>query len=305
LVTASAKLVAARRLAAQPGAFALAGGTATFVYTPAPGQLGATYTLTGGSGAFLCNPGTMRTLLGRRLRMSVGAFSATGMPAATVVSRRIAAAPGSFGVAGGMAVVRAARRLTASGAVLSVTGKAARLAAARRLTASAGGFAAAGTAAAIQYTAIRTGVAIDATIIPASRRVQFGGGTRLVIFGGGTRVVVFDVPSIETASIMANAEKPYFKNGKWFVDKDPDEESYYVADVGQELVDRATTITSVEVIVGGVTKLEGPSVQGSLIVVKLKGMDVTDGADNFWTARVTCANTERFDRTTWLNRVDN
>jgi hypothetical protein len=305
LVTASAKLVAARRLGTQPGAFALTGGTATFVYTPAPGQPGATYTLTGGSGAFLCNPGTTRALFARRLRMSAGAFSATGMPAATVASRRIAAAAASFGVAGGVAVVRAARRLTASGGALGVTGKAARLAAARRLTASAGGFAAAGTDAAIKYTAIRTGVAIDATTLPAARRVQFGGGTRLVIFGGGTRVVVFDVPSIETASTMANAEKPYFKNGKWFVDKDPDEESYYVADVSQELADRATTITSVEVLVGGVTKLEGPSVQGSLIVVKLKGMDVSDGADNFWTARVTCANTERFDRTTWLNRVDN
>lgn len=146
---------------------------------------------------------------------------------------------------------------------------------------------------------------VDASKVASARRVIFGGGTRRVIFGGGTRVVVFDVPNLERASIMANAAKPYFEDGKWFVDKDPDEKSYYVADVSQELADRATTIATVEVILGGVTKLEGPSVQGNLIVVKLEGMDTSAGADNFWTARVTCANTERFDRTTWLNRVDN
>lgn len=132
---------------------------------------------------------------------------------------------------------------------------------------------------------------------------------RRVIFNGGTRVVVFDVPSLQKDkdkdALMTNAAKPYFKDGKWWVDKDPDEKSYYVADLTQELLDRATTATSVQVLVAGVKLLEGPSIQGSLIVVKLAEMDTTAGADNFWTARVTCANTEQFDRTTWLNRVDN
>jgi hypothetical protein len=129
--------------------------------------------------------------------------------------------------------------------------------------------------------------------------------SRSVSFGGGSRVVVFDIKILEKESVVANSDKPYFKDGKWWVDKDPDEKSYYVADISKELVDRATTAKSVVVLVGGVTVLEGPEIQGSLVVVKLEGMDVSDGAENFWTARVTCANTERFDRTTWLNRVDN
>jgi hypothetical protein len=129
--------------------------------------------------------------------------------------------------------------------------------------------------------------------------------SRTVNFGGGSRVVVFDVSLLEKESAVANSDKPYFKDGKWWVDKDPDEKSYYVADISKELADRATTAQSVVVLVGGVTVLEGPAIQGSLVVVKLEGMDVSDGAENFWTARVTCANTERFDRTTWLNRVDN
>jgi hypothetical protein len=129
--------------------------------------------------------------------------------------------------------------------------------------------------------------------------------SRTVSFGGGSRVVVFDVALLEKEPVVANSDKPYFKDGKWWVDKDPDEKSYYVADISKELADRATTAQSVVVLVGGVTVLEGPAIQGSLVVVKLEGMDVSDGAENFWTARVTCANTERFDRTTWLNRVDN
>lgn len=34
-------------------------------------------------------------------------------------------------------------------------------------------------------------VPIDATKIPASRKVVFGGGIRTVVFAGGTRTVVF------------------------------------------------------------------------------------------------------------------
>jgi hypothetical protein len=51
--------------------------------------------------------------------------------------------------------------------------------------------------------------------------------------------------------------------------------------------------------------LEGPSVQGNLIVVKLGGLDTSPGAVNSITFRITCANTEQFDRTIYFNRVDN
>lgn len=158
-------------------------------------------------------------------------------------------------------------------------------------------------------TATFTVAALSSPAQPGMIAASKVSAARRVIFSGGTRVVVFDVPSLQKDkdkdALMTNSARPYFKDGKWFVDKDPEEKSYYVADLTQELNDRATTATSVQVLVAGVKLLEGPSIQGSLIVVKLSEMDTSAGADNFWTARVTCANTEQFDRTTWLNRVDN
>ena len=148
---------------------------------------------------------------------------------------------------------------------------------------------------------------IDATKVPASRVVVFAGGSRVVTFGGGTRVVNFDVPwnGQTKGPNMTNAPAPYFKDGKWWVDKDPDEQSFYVANITKELSDRGTTAASVEPVVKGVEILIQPQIQGNFVVIKLAGLDVTSGAENYWTARVTCANGERFDRTMWFNRVDN
>lgn len=300
----AAALLAARKLSGQPGIFSATGGAATFTYTPLPGGVGPTYTLAGGSGAFLVAPSAARLLAGRRLPAAGGGFTAATSQARLLVARRLSVAPGAFSAAAAPARLLVARRIAASSIALTFTPAPARLRTARWMQAAPGSFAVLGSAATFAYSGGR-GESIDASLVPASRTVVFGGGTRVVVFGGGTRVVVFDVPSIEKELSVANAAKPYFKDGKWFVDKDPDEISYYVADVTQELTDRATTITSVEVIVGGVTLIEGPAIQGSVIVVKLRDMDVSDHAGNFWTARVTCANTERFDRTTWLNRVDN
>lgn len=98
---------------------------------------------------------------------------------------------------------------------------------------------------------------------------------------------------------------PYQKEGKWWIDKDPEDKKFYVADVSQDLVDGATTATSVEAIVQGVEVLVPAVVQGSLMVVKLGGMDVSPNAENYCTFRVTCANTEQFDRTIYFNKVDN
>lgn len=151
------------------------------------------------------------------------------------------------------------------------------------------------------------GELIDASTVSPSRVVVFGGGSRVVTFGGGTRVVTFDVPwnGQNRGNEMTNAPEPYFKDGKWWVDKDPDEQSHYVANITKELSDRATTAASVVPIVGGVEVLIQPEIQGNFVVIKLGGLDTSDGAENFWTARVTCANGERFDRTMWFNRVDN
>lgn len=101
------------------------------------------------------------------------------------------------------------------------------------------------------------------------------------------------------------ATAPYQKDGKWFIDKDPEDKRYYVADVTNDLADSATTAASVEAVVAGVTVLEGPQIQGSRIVVKLGGLDTAPNAVNYCTFRVTCANSEQFDRTIYFNRVDN
>ena len=105
---------------------------------------------------------------------------------------------------------------------------------------------------------------------------------------------------------------PYKKGDRWYLDKDPDEKSFYAADITQELVDRGTTAESVVTPVGGVSILIEHAVQTvqiagvlrTYVTIKLGGFDVAANADNFWTARVTCANGEEFDKTTWFNRVD-
>lgn len=102
------------------------------------------------------------------------------------------------------------------------------------------------------------------------------------------------------------AAAPYLKDGKWTIDKDPEDKRYYVADISQDLTDSNTTAASVTCVVAGVTVLEGPEIQGSKIVVKLGGLDTaTSGAVNYCTFRVVCANSEQFDRTIYFNRVDN
>jgi len=101
------------------------------------------------------------------------------------------------------------------------------------------------------------------------------------------------------------ATAPFQVDGKWYIEKDANDERYYVANVVNDLTDSATTAVSVETFVSGVTILEPASLQGNLIVIKLGGLDVAANAKNFCTFRVTCANTEKFDRTIWFKGVEN
>lgn len=104
------------------------------------------------------------------------------------------------------------------------------------------------------------------------------------------------------------ASAPYQKpagSGKWFVDKDPDDELYYVANVTADLTDSATTAVSFETIATGVTVLETASPQGNLgglLAVKVGGLGMT--GESSLTFRVTCANTEQFDRTIYFNKEE-
>jgi hypothetical protein len=113
-----------------------------------------------------------------------------------------------------------------------------------------------------------------------------------------------------------SGKEPTKVGNKWMVDRDPDEESYYAADITEELLDRNTTLSTnaqpVELILQGVEMLEPFEVQTqtiggierTYIVVLLGGVDGALPADWLWTARCRCANGERFDKTTWFNRVD-
>lgn len=105
---------------------------------------------------------------------------------------------------------------------------------------------------------------------------------------------------------------PTLIDEKWMVDRDPDEESWYGAEITQELIDRSTTAKSVELVLVGVTQLAAPTIQvapidnvsRTFVGAFLGGIDgpVPEGCK--WVARVRCANGERFDKTTHFNEVD-
>ncbi|MEM8511108.1 hypothetical protein RCH14_000399 [Massilia sp. MP_M2] len=129
---------------------------------------------------------------------------------------------------------------------------------------------------------------VIATQIAASRTVKFPGGTRVVAFGS------------KPEGVTPNT--PYLEAGKWWSEKHPLDERYWVADVTIDLAERGTTATSVVAIVAGVILLEQPVIQGKLIPVKLGGFNAAPGAVNFCTFRVRCADGQRFDRTIWFKQ---
>jgi hypothetical protein len=158
---------------------------------------------------------------------------------------------------------------------------------------------------------------VDVSLIALDRIVVFeGSGSRVVVFeGSGSRVVIFDGSGnrVRFEQMNASARVPTKVGDKWTVDRDPDEISYYAADITQELLDRNTTADSSKIVpvLFGVALLDGPQVQVAMIdgvqrtfvVVKLGGVD--DPPDDWrWVARVPCVNGERFDKTTWFNKVD-
>jgi lysophospholipase L1-like esterase len=130
--------------------------------------------------------------------------------------------------------------------------------------------------------------AVVASTVAESRRVAFPGGTRVVKFG--------TVPSAR----LPNA--PYLEAGRWWSDKHPLDERYWVADITIDLAERGTTAVEVEAIVAGVTVVQQPVIQGKLIPVKLGGFNAATNAVNFCTFRIKCANGERFDRTIWFKQ---
>lgn len=89
-------------------------------------------------------------------------------------------------------------------------------------------------------------------------------------------------------------------SGDWWLDLDPNNHEWIVADVTKDLADRATTAVNVECILEGVMTLEGPEAQGSLMVGLFEIVAPVDAPASI-TFRVSCANKARFDRTINLN----
>jgi hypothetical protein len=282
LSAGSANLIAARRLTAGAGAFALSGRTASLI---------ASRRLVAGPGAFAVSSGGLQMIY----------TPAQGSAGPTYT---LAVAPGSFAMTGVSAALRYNRRLPAAPGALSISAAAAALRTARRLRGDSATFAVTGSGAVLKYSS--SAGPLDVSQISLSRVVVFeGSGSRVVVFeGSGTRMR-FDQMNV-------SAKMPTKVGDKWVTDRDPDEKSHYAADITQELADRATTAKSVELVLVGVTQIEVPSLQvvagdaGSrtYVVAFLGGTDA-DPPDGWkWVARVTCANGERFDKTTWFNKVD-
>lgn len=97
---------------------------------------------------------------------------------------------------------------------------------------------------------------------------------------------------------------PYFKNGKWYAPKDPDDKRWYKFGFAKDLSDSGTTLSTVTAIIAGVTVITPPAIQGTDVVVKLSGLDLTANAENFCTIRAVCANGEQIDRTMHFVRED-
>lgn len=140
---------------------------------------------------------------------------------------------------------------------------------------------------------------------------------RIVIFeGSGSRIVAFEGSGKRTRINEMSAKVPTKVGDKWMCPRDPDEESYYAADITDELADRFTSVKSsadaIEIIVHGVEKVgvhslqvaQVDGVERTFVVVFLVGIDADPPDDWNWLARVRCANGERFDKTTWFKRTD-
>lgn len=328
LGSAPARLPITRRLVAASGAASLAGSPAALLAQRMMPAASGMHTLTGRAAGLIA---------ARRIAVDAGMYSLAGAGAPLLTARRLTAGLGVFGLAGGgvqmvytptPSPTGPTYTLTATSGGFALAGAAVRLAVARRLATAVGGYAMQGVA--VQVRAVRRVVALPGSFALAGAVAVLKYSTsgprldiskispaRVVVFeGSGSRIVVFEGSGKRMRFNDMAAKVPTKENGKWVIDRDPDEKSYYAADITDELSDRFTTLDSgadaVELILQGVTQLGAHSIQvanvsgvdRTYIVVLLGGVEGALPKDWLWCARVKCANGERFDKTTWFNRVD-
>lgn len=91
--------------------------------------------------------------------------------------------------------------------------------------------------------------------------------------------------------------------GRWTKGKSPVSELFYSIDFAAEMAARNTSLESiVSTTAQGVEILVPAVIQGAKVVVKLGGLDSSDGAENFCRFLVLCVNGEKFDATMWFVR---
>lgn len=168
---------------------------------------------------------------------------------------------------------------------------------------------------AVLGTAGPAGAALPDVAPPEPIDLSLVSPARLVVFeGSGSRVVIFEGSGVRMMINGISVKVPLKFGERWTCDRDRDEISYYGADITVELAHRNTFAEPGNVIalLFGVELLDGPQVQivevdgvdRTFVVVKLGGVDGDLPDDWRWVARVSCANGERFDKTTWFNEVD-
>lgn len=152
------------------------------------------------------------------------------------------------------------------------------------------------------------------TNFPQSFAVLAAAGSGKLPLVSFSRIVIHEGsgPRLEFGAMTA---KPAYKQGdKWYCDRDPDEKTRYAQDITDELQDRKTTAlpSGIELVLLGVASLEDPVLEQAMIGGELRTFVIAflgsasgqPPATSSWTARVSCANGERFDATIYFNRKD-
>lgn len=91
------------------------------------------------------------------------------------------------------------------------------------------------------------------------------------------------------------------KGDRWVKSKRPIDDAFYEIDFTAAMARAGTTLANiVSTTVKGVNVTTPAVIQGAKVIVKLSGLDVTEGALNCCTFVLMCANGLKFEATMWF-----
>lgn len=92
----------------------------------------------------------------------------------------------------------------------------------------------------------------------------------------------------------------------WVFGKDPDDKRLYAFDFSSDAAFGASALASVgPPVVAGVSVLSVVTIQGNLVIAKVGGLDLADGAENWWRVAATFANSEKIVRAIYFKQEEN